>query len=370
MKKSTSSKFKQISKIFILLLLVITLVALIVITTDNKHIKNIKEFINEDTKVLYITNKNKYSKYVRNLFDKYDAKYMYIDSSSLSNIEKKKIEKIVNNNNLSNLIVIFENGEIKGSLIDNSKKNNINEFLQKNNIIPEVIGDNKNIISSVENLLETDFTLIFIPYKYINGIDSQNNILKSISDKYNINYKMINAYLLSDIQKEKLNKILNISPVDEQIIVLIKNKKIVGNIRNIQTFDEYIEKLKELKFIEDIKNYIKEINYEDFNNIIDSKEKSIILIDDNTCKYCDEIKQVLNPIIIEYGIDVNYINIGDIDSELSKSILGKLKEIGYDDAYTFPITIMVEYNKILNYVIGPSTEKYFVDVFTENGIIK
>lgn len=369
MEKSTS-KIKKVLIPLLILFLFVVLVVLLAVTSDNKEIKKIKEFTSSDIKILYITNKNKYSEYVVNLFDKYDAKYMYINSSSLSNIEKKKIQKIVNNNNLSNLIVIFENGEIKATLIDNEKENNINKFLQKNNIIPEVIGDNKNVISSVENLLETDFSLIFIPYKYINGIDSQNDILKNISDKYNINYKMINAYLLSDIQKEKLNKILNISPVDEQIIILIKNKKIIGNIRDKQTSDEYIEKLKKLEFIDEIKNYIKEINYEDFNNIIDSKEKSTILIDDNTCKYCDEIKQVLNPIIVEYGIDVNYINIGDIDSELSKNILGKLKEIGYDDAYTFPITIMVEYNKILNYVIGPSTEKYFIDIFTENGIIK
>ena len=187
MEKSTSGKIKLISKILILLILIIVLLVLIIVTTDNKYIKNIKEFTSEGTKVLYITNKNKYSKYIVDLLEKYDAKYMYIDSSNLSNIEKNKLVRIVDNNDINNLIAIFENGEIKETLIDDENQNDINKFLQNNNIIPEIIGDNKNIISSVENLLKTEFTLIYIPYKYIDLVAVQDEILKNISEKYNIN---------------------------------------------------------------------------------------------------------------------------------------------------------------------------------------
>lgn len=369
MEKSTSSKFKQISKIFTLLLLIITLVTLIVITTDNKYIKNIKEFVSKDTKVLYITNKNKYSKYITDLFEKYDAKYMYINSSGLSNIEKNKLGRIVDNGILSNLIVIFENGEIKETLIDNENQNNINKFLQNNNIIPEVIGDNKNIISTVENSLETDFTLLYIPYKYINGITVQDEILKNISHEHNINYKMINAYLLSDIQKQKLNSILNISSVDDQIVILIQNKKIIGNIRGKQTSKEFIDKLYELEFITEEENKLTEITEEKFNELLNLKDKNIIFIENENCKYCSDIKQNLNSIINEYGITINYINIGDINSELSKNIESKLKNLN-QDTFTPPMTIIVESGKLLNNVIGLSTKEYFIDIFSINGIIK
>lgn len=370
MNKSTDCKFKKILMVSFVLVLTIILAILLVITTDSKKIKNIKKFTSNDTKVLYITNKNKYLKYVVDMLDKYDAEYMHIDSSIISNIEKKKIQTIIDNNNITNIIVIFQDGKIKDTLLNCENENEINKFLQFNNIVPEVIGDNKNIISLVEKLLDTDLSLIYIPYEYVNGISEQDEMLKNISNNYNINYKMINAYLLSDVQKQKLNSILKVSPVDEQIVILVKDKKIVGNIRDRHTSVEYIEKLNELKFVQNKENYIKEINYDEFNNIIELNEKSVILIIKDDCKYCDELNKTLNSIIMEYGIKINYINVGDIDSELSKNVSNKLNSLGYNDGFTSPMTIMFESNKIINYVIGPSTEEYFVDIFTENGIIK
>ena len=52
--------------------------------------------------------------------------------------------------------------------------------------------------------------------------------------------------------------------------------------------------------------------------------------------------------------------------EISK----KLSELGYSDGFTTPITLIVENNKLINYVIGASNKQYFVDIFSENGIIK
>lgn len=369
MEKSTSGKIKLISKILILLILIIVLLVLIIVTTDNKYIKNIKEFTSEGTKVLYITNKNKYSKYIVDLLEKYDAKYMYIDSSNLSNIEKNKLVRIVDNNDINNLIAIFENGEIKETLIDDENQNDINKFLQNNNIIPEIIGDNKNIISSVENLLKTEFTLIYIPYKYIDLVAVQDEILKNISEKYNINYEMINAYLLSDVQKEKLNSLLDISMVEDQIVILVSKEKIVGNIRGEQTTEEFINKLYELDFIKEEENKLNEITEEEFDNILNLKDKSIVFIKNETCKYCSDIEKKLNEIVEEYGIIINYINLGEVDSDLSKNIESKLKVLG-QDVFSPPMTIIIESGKILNNIIGSSNKEYFVDIFSINGIIK
>ena len=47
-----------------------------------------------------------------------------------------------------------------------------------------------------------------------------------------------------------------------------------------------------------------------------------------------------------------------------------LTNIGYSDAFSLPLVVIVESNKILGYAIGKSNEEYFLDLFIENGVIK
>lgn len=370
MKNNTFGIMKKILVTILFISLIVIFLFLLFFSKDNDLIKDIKEFIEKDTKVLYISDKSNYSEYPEKLLDKYNIKYLYIDSSKLSSIEKTKIEKIINSKYISNILVIFKNGEIVDAIIDYEAESNLNEFLQKYNIIPQVIGNIDGILDSIPKLIDTELSILYVPYKYIDGIGQQNEILKEISKRYKIRYKLINAYLLSFEQQEKLNSMLQISSVEDQIIILIKDKKIVGSIRGINKPNYYLDELYKYNLIEKVENYINEINYDKFNELISSDSKSIILISKDECRYCQNVITTLNSIIINYNIAINYINIGKLDSELSNNVEKKLVELGYSDGFTTPITIITESSKLIDFVIGPSDEKYFVDIFTENGIIK
>ena len=54
------------------------------------------------------------------------------------------------------------------------------------------------MVSSIDD----EYTLLYVPYKYVEGIDKENQKLEDMSLEYGFEYKMINAYLLSDKQKE------------------------------------------------------------------------------------------------------------------------------------------------------------------------
>ena len=45
-------------------------------------------------------------------------------------------------------------------------------------------------------------------------------------------------------------------------------------------------------------------------------------------------------------------------------------EIGYTEAFSLPLVVIVESNKVIDYIIGNSEKSYFLDVFIENGVIK
>lgn len=365
--------YKNIKNIFVgilFILLVIIFFYLLFSTRDNDLVKNIKEFKKNDIKVLYISDKKHYSDYPIELFKKYEINYLYVNSSKLSKIEKSKIEKITNSNYFSNIIVIYENGEIVDAIIEYEDEESLNKFFQKHELIPKIIGDNSNIIESVNKMLTTDYSLIYLPYKKMKEIDSQDKILEKISNDYEINYKKIEAYLLSKSQQNKLNSLLQISTVEDQIVILVKDQKVVGSIRGINNKKTFLNKLKEFNFIKEIGYFITYINLDKFNNLLNNNEKNIIVIEKDDCKYCEQVNEVLNNISINYDIKINSINVGKIDSDIAVEVSKKLSDLEYKDGFTTPMTIIVENNKLLDYVIGASTEEYFVDIFSENGIIK
>ena len=370
MKKGNFKKTKNIFLTIIFMILLVTFFLLLIITRDNKFIKNIKEYINSDTKILYISDADNYYDYPIEIFKKYDLNYMYVDIKNLSTIEKSKIQDLVNSKNLNNLIVIFTKGKIVDILAKSNDKEKLNKFLQKNKLIPDIIGDNSSIISNINELISTDYTILYLPYKYNDKIEKQDKILNELCIEYGCKYSFIKTYLLSTNQQEKLNSLLQISSVDNQIIILIKNNQIIGSIRDILTKKEYLDKFKELNFINDIDTYIHDLDYNNYIDMIKSNKKNIIMIGKDNCKYCDDVLIQLNNIAINYDIEINYINIVSMDSGQSNKIEKQLKILGYNDGFTTPLTIIVENNKLLDYVIGPSSEKYFIDIFKENGIIK
>lgn len=370
MKKDNFKVIKNICLIIIFVLLIIIFLLLLFATRDNKLIKDIKEYISTDTKVLYISDDENYSDYPKKLFEKYDVSYLYVNSTNLSNFEKNKIEDIINSRYLSNIIVIFNNGKVEDAIIEYDSEESLNKFLKSKDLIPEIIGDNSKIIDNINELLTTKYSLIYLPYKNIEEMDNQDEILKKISEDYEINYKRVDAYLLSKSQKIKLNSILQISTVEDQIVILVKDKKIIGSIRGINNKRSYLNTLKEFKFINEIGCFITYINFDEFNKLLNNDQKNIIVIGKDNCKYCNEVNESLNNIAINYDIKINAINVGKIDSDIAIKVGKTLTELGYEDGFTTPITLVVENNKLLNYIIGASNEEYFIDIFTENGIIK
>lgn len=370
MKNNTFDIIKTFLMFVFVVFLITIFIVLLVVFSDNKVVDNIREFTKNGTKVLYFSNKEKFSNYPIELLEKYDIEYLYIETSDLSKFEQKKIRSIVDNNNIYNSIIIMENGEVKETLVDYNSDTDVLNFFQRNNIIPAIIGNTKDILENTKKLITSDLMLLYVPYNYNNLLLEQNKILTEITNEYNIGYSMIPAYLLSFNQQEKLNSILQISYVENQIVILVKNKKIIGSIRGYGSKSTYIEDLYKYKLISEIESYIQEIDYDILNNLVSSSESNITVITKNDCKYCESVLSTLNKIKLEYDISINLINITDFDSEIAKSIENKLTELGYNDGFTTPLTIITQSNKVIDYVIGSSNEKYFVDIFRENGIIK
>lgn len=361
---------KRVICIIAFSLLGFLLVYLVILTKDSQKIIEVKDFIKSDIKILYV-HKGKEEKYSIELFEKYSIEYMNIKINKLTVFEKNKLKNIINNNNINNIMVLFINGEIKDYLVDCKSLNRLEEFLQKNEIIPEEIVDNVNeIANNSMEVLDNEYSIIYIPYSNHDKISEQEKIFESIAKKYSIDYKKIDAYLLSKIQQNKINKLLEISDVEDQILVVVKDKKMIANIRGIHSKNTYIENLYELNFIDEIENKIKELDYEEFKNELNSSNKSIFFIGINNSHDCEKELELLNSMTYKYNLNINHINLENPNSTIYSKVKGKLEKIGYTGNFTLPLVIITESNKILDYIIGNSKEDYFLEIFIENGVIR
>jgi len=364
------NKTKKIVYITLFSLLIVSFIILLIFTRDSKKIININEFIKTDTKVLYITENIKLN-YPNKILDKYEIDYLKIDSSELNIFDRKKLKKIINYKKLKNIIVIYKNGKIVDKLINSRDEQEIDKFFQKNEIIPiKIVNNVSSIMTDALSILEDNYSIVYIPYKKNKDLDIQDKIFKEISNKYSIKYKKIDAYLLSYKQQEKINNLLGLSFVDDQILVLIKDNKMVSNIRGIHSKKTYIAQLYEANFINELENKINELDYDSFKEKLNTKEKNIILIGSDELKDSNDVYELLNKMIYNYEINVSYINIKKDDTELYDKIKEDLETIGYTEGFSLPLAVIVESNNILDYAVGNSKEEYFIDIFKENGVIK
>ena len=159
---------------------------------------------------------------------------------------------------------------------------------------------------------------------------------------------------------------MEISTVDEQIIILIKDKTIIGNLREVENKEYYIKHLKEINFIKNSEK-IEKINLDKFNKLIKSFDTNVIVIGNKENKDCVDLLEVLKEIDIE---TINYLELKDTNDNAFKDVQKRLNNIGFSDGFTLPILIITQNDKLLDYTIGKSTKEYYIELFTENGIIK
>lgn len=368
--KKINDKTKKVIYIISFSLLVLLFISLVILTKDSKKIQEIKEFIKIDIRVLYVTDDDSLN-YPVEILDKYSISYKKINSTEFTIFEKRKLENIINSSYLNNILVIYKDGVIIDALIEYDSQEKVNEFLQKNALIPDKIVDNVDeIIKQTEKILDNKYSIVYMPYKDHNEIDDQDDIFKDISNEYSIEYSKIDVFSLSSSQQEKINSILGLSDVENQILILVKDNKMIANIRGIHSKNTYIEALYDLDFIAELKNKIKVIDYNEFKSELKDENKSIILLGINNSKDCEEIFNILNKMSYNYNIEVKYINLESTNSEIYKKVNEKLLNIGYTEGFSLPLVVIVESNQVLDYIIGNSSEEYFLDVFIENGVIK
>lgn len=206
-------------------------------------------------------------------------------------------------------------------------------------------------------------------------------IMEQIDKDYNIDYLYIDSTKLSNSDREKMLKDLEIEHATPTTVV-VKNGEILGTQVGYLDGKEMVEFLKENKILDNDAVYTPEqyltfINYTEYNNLLSKQGKHILTIGQTGCSHCIATKPVLNKIAGDYNIQINYLNLTDMSNSEVNSFTNSLSEIGYDEEefvssgnFGTPLTLIIENGKVISYVSGERPTTQFIKAFKKAGIIE
>ena len=118
---------------------------------------------------------------------------------------------------------------------------------------------------------------------------------------------------------------------------------------------------------EDEQDDLTDIDIDEYLDLKEGDEASIIYIARPTCHYCQEMEPIVRNIVYEYGVEVNYLNTDELDDD------GQAKLVKSDDyfseGYGTPLLLVVKDDEIVDIQEGLTDKDTTVNFLKDNGFI-
>ena len=110
------------------------------------------------------------------------------------------------------------------------------------------------------------------------------------------------------------------------------------------------------------------ITTDEFMELVSKNELSFVYIGKNNCDNCQKQSEVLNELIKEYNIKVNYLSIAKISAYDRYERLAKLEK-DFENEISTPTLMLIKDNKIVMYKTGLIEKDDLVKEFKDNKFI-
>ena len=368
---------KKISNILVVLLLIgsaLLLAILFGIIKDFRSrdiINQYNKFMTEsDLGVLYLGSDSELNNFITDYSSVYNFPYLFVDTENITAFKRNRIKKELKLSKIKSTVVIISKGKKIAEMDDCSltEKEELISFLQKNKVLPNDIGDPNEVIKKFETAITSkEPTIIYYVHKKTDNYDKKNKKISSFCENYSIDYKYIEGYYLTDNQNLSLLKKLNYNELQEELLIVVDEEKIVQVIEDVNPDSEnYFKIMSSYGIIDESSSKsLKNINFNELKNIILMPTKNVIVFGRDDCPYCER----LNPIIGKVGIQ-NNITIYYYKLDNSNTVDDYLLSIGYKGGkLTPPVIIVTENNHVLDYMIGLTDKELINQKFKELGVI-
>ena len=112
------------------------------------------------------------------------------------------------------------------------------------------------------------------------------------------------------------------------------------------------------------------IDYSGYKKVISSTGTNILVIGQTSCGYCIKAKPILNQIVADKNIKINYLNITNLSDEERQKFTSKLDYFNDNTKWGTPLTLIIKDGKVIDSANGLLDYDGYVDLFSRNGLIK
>ena len=112
---------------------------------------------------------------------------------------------------------------------------------------------------------------------------------------------------------------------------------------------------------------LNEISIDDYLDLKDGDEASIIYIARPTCYYCQQEEPIVKNIVYEYDVTVNYLNTDELDDDGLADLVQS--DDYFSEGFGTPLLMVVEDGEIKEVLEGLKDKDTIVDFFKEYGFI-
>ena len=242
-------------------------------------------------------------------------------------------------------------------------------------VVALIIIDNVNSKKELDKFMKyynsQETTLVMLGKEGCSYCEAFQPELDFMAEQYNFKYEYIAMDKLNSSDYKKLLDIIEVSSSDfgTPYTVVVENGKKIDSLAGAVEESELLDFLKKYNFVgKDAKLLINYIDYNKYDELLKSSTKQIIGIGKTTCIYSKMSKPVLNRIIKQYGITINYLNLDSLKEEQLNSLYNSL-EFFTTEEWGTPTFLIVENGKLVDYISGLQTDSKFVSIFKEYGLI-
>ena len=223
--------------------------------------------------------------------------------------------------------------------------------------------------------------VIFFASSTCGYCELQKPILETIAEDYDMEYFEIDAANLGVKQKTEIVEKLEIEGATPTTVI-VQNGKVVDVAEGYTEGRPYVEFFSDNELIPEDAIYSKEanltfINYDEYEDLIEEKGTHIVVLGQTTCSHCIAIKPALNKVAGEYNLKIHYLNLTEMSEDEYEDLTENLKEIKYNDPdfvekgeFGTPLTLIIENEKVKDYISGQRTNSQLVREFKKAGLIK
>lgn len=243
-------------------------------------------------------------------------------------------------------------------------------------VLSFVVSSNKgkNIINNLEKIYNLDeISLLYVGSSSCGVCEIYDPIIDKASTDNNFTFYYID---MDDLNKNQTNQLVSILGKEGQkfgtpYTVLLGNGKVIAELSSYVETNELIDFLIENEFLEaetaqKEETSLNMINYSEYNELLESNEKIIIVLAQTTCGACITAKPFIEEIASEKkDITINYFNVDKMTTD--EYGLFKKSLTMFSSKWYTPTIIIVKGNEVLDSYQGFDSKEKYLEFLESNG---